>query len=145
MKKSLLVGGLLATTLFTGCVTGSSSGYSGGAAAGKNSTAKGIERCAKPMGTLAIHEDQRSDWFAYLTRNYKLTSTVPVIKTILQQTNCFVIVERGKMMNNMMQERALQQSGEMRKVNTKRSNKNRNWKNQMVAAEIGRASCRERV
>lgn len=138
MKKSLLISGLLATALFTGCATGGSSqpSYSGGAAAGKNSTAKGIERCAKPMGTLAIHEDQRSDWFAYLTRNYKLTSTVPVIKTILQQTNCFVIVERGKMMNNMMQERALQQSGEMRKVNTKKSKKNRNWKNQMVAADF---------
>lgn len=137
MKKSLLVGGLLATTLFTGCATGGSSQPSyGGAAAGKNSTGSAnIERCAKPMGTLAIHEDQRSDWFAYLTRNYKLTSTVPVIRTILQQTNCFVIVERGKMMDNMMQERALQNSGEMRKVNTKKSKKNRNWKNQMVAAD----------
>ena len=44
MKKSLLISGLLATALFTGCATGGSSqpSYSGGAAAGKNSTAKGI-------------------------------------------------------------------------------------------------------
>ena len=40
------------------------------------------------------------------------------------------------MMDNMMQERALQRSGEMRKVNTKKSKKNRNWKNQMVAADF---------
>ena len=33
---------------------------------------------------------------------------------LIQQSNCFVVVERGRAMQNMMQERALQDSGEMR-------------------------------
>lgn len=33
---------------------------------------------------------------------------------MVQQSNCFVVVERGRAMNNMMQERALAESGEMR-------------------------------
>jgi curli biogenesis system outer membrane secretion channel CsgG len=45
---------------------------------------------------------------------YRLGSTVPVLRMMIQQSNCFVVVERGATMNNMMQERALQNSGEMR-------------------------------
>lgn len=134
MKKALLVGGLLVTILFTGCVTGGGTPSVNGAAAGGNSTGSTeVEKCDAPLGTLAFHEDQRSDWYSYLTRNYKLTSTLPVLRLLAQQTNCFVIVERGKMMDNMMQERALMASGEMRK--TKKGKKNRNWKNQMVSAD----------
>jgi len=33
---------------------------------------------------------------------------------MIQQSNCFVVVERGRAMNNMMQERALAGGGEMR-------------------------------
>jgi hypothetical protein len=33
---------------------------------------------------------------------------------MIQQSNCFVVVERGRAMNNMQQERALQGSGELR-------------------------------
>ena len=50
-----------------------------------------------------------------LTGQYKLGSTVPVLKLLIQQSNCFVVVERGRAMNNMMAERALAESGEMRK------------------------------
>ena len=134
MKKSLLAGCLIAATLFTGCATGSSTPSVNGAAAGGNTTGNtAVEKCSAPIGTLAFYEEQRSDWYAYLTQHYKLTSTLPVLRLLAQQTGCFVIVERGKMMTNMMQERNLQASGEMRKV--KKGKKNRNWKNQMVAAD----------
>jgi curli biogenesis system outer membrane secretion channel CsgG len=53
---------------------------------------------------------------------------VPLLRMMIQQSNCFVVVERGKAMNNMMQERALQQSGEMRKGSNF-------GKGQMVAAD----------
>lgn len=43
-----------------------------------------------------------------------LGSTTPVLKLLVQQSNCFMVVERGQAMNNMMQERALQESGELR-------------------------------
>ena len=100
----------------TGCVANQSSNAGGvsGSAAGSNASGTQVEKCSKPLGTLAVYEDQHTDWYSYLTRNYKLTSTLPVLRLLAQQTNCFVIVERGKMMDNMMQERALARSGESR-------------------------------
>src|SRR5690606_37933539 len=53
---------------------------------------------------------------------------VPVLKLLAQQSNCFVVVERGRAMNNMMGERALAQSGELRKGSNF-------GKGQMVAAD----------
>jgi hypothetical protein len=47
---------------------------------------------------------------------------------MVQQSNCFVLVERGRAMSNMMQERALEQSGEMREGSSF-------GKGQMVAAD----------
>lgn len=48
-------------------------------------------------------------------RRYNLGSTVPVLRLMIQLSNCFVIVERSRAgMNLMQQERQLQQSGEMR-------------------------------
>ncbi len=88
-------------------------GAAGGAtAANANSQ---LEHCDASMGTLAIVEDQTAPWYTYYySRYHNLGSTVPVLRMMIQQSNCFVIVERGRAMNNMMQERALAQSGEMR-------------------------------
>ena len=88
-------------------------GAAGGAtAANANSQ---LERCDASLGTLAIVEDQTAPWYTYYYSHYRnLGSTVPVLRMMIQQSNCFVIVERGRAMNNMMQERALSQSGEMR-------------------------------
>ncbi len=87
-----------------------------GAAGGANSTNanKQLEHCDKPFGTIAIVEDQQAPWYSYLTRDYRLTSTTPVLSMLIQQSNCFIVVNRGRAMQNMMQERELQQSGEMR-------------------------------
>ncbi len=73
-----------------------------------------LERCDRTMGTLAVHEDQQARWYYQLRNEYKLESTVPLIRLLVQQSNCFVVVERGRAMRNIMQERALEQSGEMR-------------------------------
>ncbi|MBN9430137.1 MAG: peptidoglycan-binding protein [Burkholderiales bacterium] len=114
----------VAALLLAGCVTtgtemkmGDSSAKtvatgSAGGATSTNANAQ-LERCDATLGTLAVVEDQTAPWF-YQLSNYKLTSTVPVIRLLVQQSNCFVVVERGRAMNNMMQERALQQSGELR-------------------------------
>jgi hypothetical protein len=48
-----------------------------------------------------------------LSYDYKLRPVTPVLRLFAQQSNCFV-VERGKAMSNMPQERALAQSGELR-------------------------------
>jgi curli biogenesis system outer membrane secretion channel CsgG len=90
-----------------GTVTGSTGG---GTSEGAN---KNLEHCDETLGTLAVHEDQTQPWW-YELHNHQLGSTVPVLRMMIQQSNCFVVVERGRGMQNMQQERALDQSGEMR-------------------------------
>ncbi len=103
-------------------------GSAGGANA-QNANAS-LERCDRPLGTMAIIEDTSAPWYGILTGQYKLGSTVPVLKLLVQQSNCFVVVERGRGMNAMMGERALEQSGELRK-------KSNFGKGKMVAADYG--------
>jgi hypothetical protein len=73
-----------------------------------------LEHCDQTPGTLAVVEDQTAPWYYRLTREYKLTSTVPLIRLLVQQSNCFVVVERGRAFGAMQTERALNQSGELR-------------------------------
>ena len=86
-------------------------GSAGGAAA--EGASSQLERCTESLGTLAVVEDQSASWYANLSQ-YNLGSTVPVLRMMIQQSNCFVVVERGRAINNMRQERDLEQSGEMR-------------------------------
>ena len=86
-------------------------GAAGGAASeGGNSS---LERCDQALGTIGVVEDQNAGWYRTL-QSYKLGSTVPVLRMMIQQSNCFVVVERGAAMQNMNMERSLQKSGEMR-------------------------------
>src|ERR1044071_1560954 len=47
-------------------------------------------------------------------RRYNLQSPVGLIRMMIQQSNCFIVVERGVGMQNMMQERQLAAGGQMR-------------------------------
>ena len=90
-------------------VTGSAAGSS---AEGNNSS---LESCKASLGTLRLFEDQRLAWWGHYRRYYpKLGSTLPVIRMMIQQSNCFVVVERGRTMNAMTEERKLMESGELR-------------------------------
>lgn len=86
---------------------------SAGGASSQNANSQ-LEHCDRTLGTLAVVEDQNAQWYYRLTREYNLTSTVPLIRLLVQQSNCFVVVERGRAFNQMQGERALQQSGELR-------------------------------
>jgi hypothetical protein len=79
---------------------------------GSSDSASDLERCDKPMGAMAVVEPQ-SHILASLSR-YRLQSPVGLIRLMIQQSNCFIVVERGVGMQNMMQERALAKSGELR-------------------------------
>lgn len=70
-----------------------------------------LEKCDSPKGTLAVVEPQNQT-IANLQR-YGLGSPTSVIRMLIQQSNCFQVVERGAALNNMMQERALAQGGEL--------------------------------
>ncbi len=84
----------------------------GGATSGESSQ---LERCDSPLGTVSLIENQSAGWYTILTGEYKLPPTANLLRLLVQQSNCFVVVERGAAgMNAMTRERALQQSGEMR-------------------------------
>ena len=72
----------------------------------------GLQHCDKPMGALAVVEPQ--DFVLQSLRRYNLQSPVSLIRLMVQQSNCFIVVERGVGMQNVQQERALQNSGELR-------------------------------
>src|SRR6476661_3526268 len=72
----------------------------------------GLNHCDKPMGALAVVEPQ-SEVLTALMR-YKLQSPVGLIRMMIQQSNCFIVVERGVGMQNLMQERQLSAAGEAR-------------------------------
>ena len=71
-----------------------------------------LEKCGKPLGTLAVSEPQ--DYVGRALMGYGLPSPVPLIRMMIQQSNCFVVVERGRAMQNLMQERSLAESGQLR-------------------------------
>ncbi len=133
----LLISFCILSFFLTGCVSSSMSTGSQkakteatGSAGGSNAqnANKGLEHCDASLGTLAIFEDQNEAWYHRLTRDLRLPSTIPVIRLLAQQSNCFVIVERGRAMKQVMQERELMQSGEMRSGSNF-------GKGQMVAAD----------
>jgi hypothetical protein len=99
--------------------------------AGPNGQSQGandqLERCDAPKGTLAVVEPQSQ--IGQNLQRYGLGSPTAVIRTIVQQSNCFQIVERGVGMGNMMQERALGASGELQRDQNV-------GKGQMVAADF---------
>lgn len=125
----LAAGALLPGCLATAPALGESKGTVTGAAGGeaKQGANSKLANCDETLGTLAVQEDQRAPWWAE-ARRYNLGSTVPVLRLMIQQSNCFVIVERGGAMNNMMQERALDKTGETREGSNF-------GKGQMVAAD----------
>ncbi|MGQ0428870.1 MAG: CsgG/HfaB family protein [Gammaproteobacteria bacterium] len=79
---------------------------------GAQGAASDLERCDKPMGAIAVVEPQ--DYVMQALSRYNLQSPVSLIRMMIQQSNCFIVVERGQGMQNMMQERALAGGGEMR-------------------------------
>ena len=74
--------------------------------------ADGLEHCAKPLAAMAVVEPQ-SEYLLALQR-YNLQSPVGLIRLMIQQSNCFIVVERGQGLRNMEQERALSAGGQTR-------------------------------
>lgn len=133
MKRTLLALGLGASLMLSGCAemaVGGGKNPVGGSAGGATSADanKTLEHCDHSLGTLAVEEHTSEPWYAILTQQHHLPATTPLIRLMIQQSNCFVVVDRGSGMESMMRERDLAASGEMRS----RSNLG---KGQMVAAD----------
>lgn len=101
------------------------SGGAGAEGGGANAT-KSLERCSKKLGTLAVVEPQ--DYMMKALSQFSLPSPTQMIRVIVQQSGCFAVVERGIGMQNLMQERALQEGGQLR-------NNQNVGKGQMVTAD----------
>lgn len=121
VDTSMQMGNQSAKTVATGGAAGSST-------SGESSA---LEKCAEPLGTISLIENQSAGWYTVLTGEYKLPPTSNLLRLLIQQSNCFVVVERGAAgMNAMNRERDLQKSGEMRKGSNF-------GKGQMVSSDYG--------
>jgi hypothetical protein len=87
----------------------------------------GLAHCDAPMGAVAVVEPQ--DYVMSALSRYGLQSPVPLIRLMIQQSNCFIVVERGMGMRNVMQERALADAGQLRQASNMGGG-------QMVAADF---------
>jgi curli biogenesis system outer membrane secretion channel CsgG len=83
-----------------------------GAAGTGGSSGDAVQHCNKPMGALAVVEPQ--DYIMQSLNRYGLQSPTSLIRMMVQQSNCFIVVERGVGMQNVMQERDLAASGQLR-------------------------------
>lgn len=135
-NKLLTISGLSIALCFAGCAPTMKMGDAGakttatGSAGGSNSQNANsqLEKCDKTLGTIAVVEDQNAAWYGQLSGQYKLGSTVPVLKLLIQQSNCFMVVDRGAAMQVIQGERGLRDSGELRQSSNFK-------KGQMVAAD----------
>lgn len=97
---SLVAAALAAIGLF-----GSAQAQTLGGVSGPAGDAGKVEKCDAPKGTLAVVEPQ--DAVLQALSRIGLQSPTGMIRLIVQQSNCFQIVERGAAFQNLMQERAL--------------------------------------
>lgn len=114
LVASTLVAAGCATTPGSGGQSGTAvTGAAGGAnAAGANSS---LATCPQTLGTVRIEENTNASWYQHYTSQYRgLGSTVPALRLLIQQSNCFVIVERGRAFNAMNSEREIMRSDEGR-------------------------------
>jgi curli biogenesis system outer membrane secretion channel CsgG len=121
-RHSLLSTAILAA-LLSGCVsTGPTIGskdadtVATGSAAGSSAQNANtqLEKCDGPLGTAALVEETSAEWYRIFTTEYKLGSTTPVLRLLMQQSNCFVVVERGRAFQAMERERQIAGSGQAR-------------------------------
>jgi len=101
--SAALLSGCLASTTQQGSAqakTAGTSGSAGGSATQGESSQ--LEKCNESLGTMAIIEDQRN-WSGLY--RYNLKTPVPVLRLLVQQSNCFVVVERGRAFKAMERER----------------------------------------
>lgn len=105
------------TLALSACATdpklGADASAARGAAGGQTvvEAAPELQRCDAPLGTVALFEEDNAR--AALARA-SLDSFVPVLRLMVQQSNCFIVVERGRAFANLDFERKLAAGGALR-------------------------------
>jgi len=89
-----------------------------GATAGATSSNanSSLERCASPLGTIAVDDGQDESWYADFRNRTGVSSITPLIRQAAQQSNCFVITSAGsnRLSNKFQKFRETQRSDEFR-------------------------------
>ena len=98
-------------------ITGNKQGQGGSAIQGSAGTAgssgdSGLARCDQTMAAVAVVEPQ--DYVMQALNQYGLSSPVGLIRMMIQQSNCFIVVERGIGLQNALQERDFASGGQLR-------------------------------
>ena len=141
LRKTIpLLAAACAVFTLTGCETtnmkmgsAESKTVATGAAAGGTAANASSQRehCQSPLGPVSLVENQDAGWYTILRNEYKLPPTANLLRLLIQQSNCFIVVERGAAgMGAMARERQLMGSGEMRGGSNF-------GKGQMVASDYG--------
>jgi hypothetical protein len=69
-----------------------------GSAGGQTSLgANGVTRCPETLGTLAIDDGRREAWWGAFVAETHVTTVEPMIRLVIQQSNCFQITTVGSM------------------------------------------------
>ena len=79
-------------------------------AAGTQGASTDLRKCAEPIGTAALVESESRRYL-----EYDLPSPTPMIRLMMQQSNCFKVVDRGAASDALKAERELAGQGELRK------------------------------
>lgn len=80
-------------------------------AGGATDAAPSLEKCEKPFGTIAVVQPQ--DYVSSALAKFNLPPPNNLLRLMIQQSNCFQVVERGLGMQNLVQERQLSQGGQL--------------------------------
>ena len=115
-----------------GCLEqGNASGPVTGAAAGGTSVGGSIVRCPETLGTIAVDDGRQAGWYGPFTQRTQITTIEPMVRLIVQQSNCFIITAMG---NDRLEGRMRGMMGDMRNSGEFRAGSNMQ-RGQRVAAD----------
>ncbi|NRF71212.1 hypothetical protein HLB44_29885 [Aquincola sp. S2] len=88
----------LAFSGLSGCIA-SAPRSSSLASAGQTSVGadEQLQRCQRPLGTLTVDDGRRSTWWGGFVQTSKITTIEPLVRTLVQQSNCFVLTSVGNL------------------------------------------------
>lgn len=82
-------GGMVSSGGQNAGVTGAAGGSTSAGADDK------LERCASPLGTIAVDDGRNADWYGAFGSATQVTTIEPLLRLAVQQSNCFVITAIG--------------------------------------------------
>ncbi len=125
---------LISCILLSGCVTSGTGGTALSGSAGGSTSVNAnssLERCSETLGTLAVDDGRKADWYGRFGSSTKVTTIEPLIRLAVQQSNCFVITSVG---NQRTDDRMTRITNKQRNSGEYRAGSNQH-KGQRVAAD----------